>query len=186
MARIKPKNSINTQDQAVAAMSRLNQIDSRLAQWNLDEAEDIATIRTDHHEVQKKAGRPGLEAEKALLVKELEAWALEAQGTWEKRTMETPFGRFGMRTTTPAVRLIKRVVKNFQDAVELIMINLPDFARRVFEIDKDKILAADRDGSLDVASLARCGLEVKQEEEFWVETNASKDLEEAAKKLKGA
>lgn len=186
MARIKPKNSINTQDQAVAAMSRLNQIDSRLAQWNLDEAEDIATIRTEHHEVQKKGGRPGLEAEKALLVKEIEAWAEEASATWEKKTWETPFGRIGFRVSTPAVVLIKKIARTFKDAVENLSTYLPAFVRNTPDVDKEAILAAEREGTLEIAKLNRCGLMVEQKEEFWVETNASKDLDEAAKKLKCA
>lgn len=186
MARIKPKKSITTQDQAIAAMGRLNQIDTQLAQWDLYEAEQIAKVREEHVQLQRKAGRPGLEAEKALLIKELEAWASEASATWEKRTMETPFGRIGFRVTTPAVTLIKRVAKNFKDAVELVMLYLPDFVRQSYEVDKEKILAAEREGTLEMDKLARCGLEIKQEEQFWLETCASKDLDEASKKLKCA
>ncbi|MDN3515338.1 MAG: host-nuclease inhibitor Gam family protein [Candidatus Brocadia sp.] len=186
MARIKPKNSISTQDQAIAAMGKLNQIDTQLAQWDLCEAEQIAKVREEHVQLQRKAGRLGLEAEKALLIKELEAWAQEASAAWVKKTLETPFGRLGFRVTTPAVTLIKRVAKNFKDAVELVMINLPDFVRKVYEVDKEKILSADREGTLEMDKLARCGLEVKQEEQFWVETSASKDLDEASKKLKCA
>lgn len=186
MARVKPKNSITTQDQAVAAMGKLNQIDTQLAGWELCEAEAIAKVREEHVLLQRKAGRLGIEAEKALLVKELEAWAQEASATWERKTLETPFGRIGFRVTTPAVTLIKRVVKNFKDAVELVMVNLPDFVRKVYEVDKEKILSADREGTLEMDKLARCGLAVEQKEEFWVETAASKDLDTASKKLKCA
>lgn len=186
MARLKPKNSINTQDQAIAAMGRLNQIDTQLAQWDLYEAEQITKVREEHANLQKKAGRPGLEAEKALLIKELEAWAQEASATWEKKTFETPFGRLGFRVTTPAVALIKRVAKSFKDAVELVRQYLPDFVRQCYEIDKEKILSAEREGTLEMDKLARCGLTVEQKEEFWVETAASKDLDEASKKLKCA
>ena len=186
MARIKPKNSITTQDQAVAAMGKLNQIDTQLAQWDLYEAEQIAKIREEHVNLQRKAGRLGLEAEKALLIKELEAWAQAASATWERKTLETPFGRLGFRVTTPAVALIKRVVKNFKDAVEFVNLYLPDFVRQAYEVDKEKILSAEREGTLEMDKLARCGLTVEQKEEFWIETAASKDLDEASKKLKCA
>lgn len=186
MARVKPRNSVTTMEGAVSAMNRLNQIDTQLAQWDLCEAEQIAKVREEHVQLQRKAGRPGLEAEKALLVKELESWAEEASATWERKTLETPFGRLGFRVTTPAVALIKRVAKNFKDAVELVMLYLPDFVRQSYEVDKEKILAAEREGLLEMDKLARCGLTVEQKEEFWVETAASKDLDEASKKLKCA
>ncbi len=186
MARLKPKNRIKSKEQAEAAMARLNQIDTQLAGWDLDEAEDIAMVREEHVNAQNKAGRPLLETEKALLVKEIEAWAEEAQTSWEKRTLETPFGRLGFRVGTPAVVLIKRVARTFKDAVELLKKTLPVYVRETPEIDKDAILAADRDKTLDVGKLNRCGLRVDQEEQFWVETNASKDLDAASKKLKCA
>lgn len=186
MARIKVEKSITTQDQAFAAMAKLNQIDTRLAMWELCEAEQIAKVREEHVLLQRKAGRLGIEAEKALLVKELEAWAQEASATWERKTLETPFGRLGFRMTTPAVALVKRVAKNFKDAVELALLYLPDFVRKTPEIDKEKILAAEREGTLEMDKLARCGLVVNQKDEFWIETAASKDLEDASKKLKCA
>ena len=186
MARIKPKNSIKSKEAAIAAMARLNQIDTQLARWNLCEAEDIALVREDHHRLQKNAGRIGHEAEKALLLKELEAWAEEAAAAWPKRTMDTPFGRLGYRKTTPAVKVIKRMVKSFAEAVDLALLQFPQFVRKVFEVDKEAILAADREGEISCEELARCGLVVDQKDEFWVETTASKDLDEAAKKLKCA
>lgn len=184
MARVKPKNSIKTYANMEAAMMRLNQIDTKLAQWDLNEAEDIAMVRESHTTIQRQGGRPGLEAEKALIVKELEAWAEEASATWDKKTLITPFGRLGFRVSTPAVTIIKKVARNFKEAVELVLLQLPDYVRKVYEIDKDKILAADREGTLEVETLAKCGLEVKQDDEFWLETNASKDLDEASRKLK--
>ena len=186
MARIKPKNSIKTHDQAVSAMGKLNQIDTQLAQWDLDEANDIAMVRETHVNTQRKGGRPGMEAEKALLVKELELWAEGASSGWERKTLETSFGRMGFRVTTPAVTIVKRVVKNFKDAVELVMLYLPDFVRQSYEIDKEKILAAEREGTLEMDKLARCGLTIDQRDEFWLETAASEDLEKAAKKLRCA
>ena len=83
MARIKPKNSITTRVQAEAGMANLNKIDQVLAQMDLDEANAISAVRELHQGAQRVAGRPGLEAEKALLVKELEAWAEPCKDVFE-------------------------------------------------------------------------------------------------------
>ena len=189
MARIKPKNTITTKAQAEAAMAKLNGIDQSLARMDLDEAESIANVREKHQARQREAGRPGLEAEKALLVKELEAWADTDSETWPKKTMETPFGSLGFRVGNPAVVLIKKVAKNFDAALTLLQARLSVFVRQVPQIDKEQILALARDEERwpdYEGGLATCGLAVKQDDEFWIETNASKDLEAAAQKLRAA
>lgn len=186
MARIKPKNSITTKAQAEAAMSKLNNIDMVLANWNLQEANEIAALREYHAKAQRKDGRPSFEAEKALLVKELEAWADQDSATWPKKTMETPFGCLGFRVGNPAVVLIKKMAKNMKCALELLDEYSPQFVRDSPEIDKEAILAEARAKTLNEERLAKCGLAVKQDDEFWIETNASKDLEAAAQKLRAA
>ena len=112
MARLKPKNSITTRAQAEAAMAKLNGIDTELARMELDEAEAIGAVREKHARLQREAGRPGMDAEKALIVKELEAWADQDEATWGKRSYETPFGSFGFRVSTPAVVLIKKIAED--------------------------------------------------------------------------
>lgn len=186
MTRVKPKNSIITKAQAEAAMYQLNNIDMVLANWDIVEANAIAAVRAEHQASQKKAGRQRMEAEKALLVKELEAWANEDSATWPKKTIETPFGCLGFRVGNPAVVLIKRVAKSMKIALELLDEYVPEFVRDSPEIDKEAILAAARDETLNEERLAKCGLTVKQDDEFWIETNASKDLEAAAQKLRAA
>lgn len=186
MARLKPKNTITSRAQAEAAMSKVNEIDRQLADWDLAEADEIATVRMHHADRQRKAGRPGFEAEKALLVKEIEAWAEIDKERWEKKSIETPFGSFGFRVSQPTVVLIKKVASKFDAALELLQKSLKQYVRSVPQIDKDQILADDRGGVLDEAALAKCGLKVNQEDEFWIETCASKDLDAAAKKLRAA
>jgi phage host-nuclease inhibitor protein Gam len=186
MARIKPKNSITTRAQAEAALAKLNSIDASLARMDLDEAEAVAMVRDTHQHKQREAGRPGMEAEKALIVKELEAWAEGDAASWGKRSFETAFGTMGFRVGQPTVVLIKRIAKKWDAALELLRLHLEQYVREVPEIDKAQILADKTAGVLDVPQLAECGLEVRQEDEFWVETSASKDLEDAAKKLRAA
>ena len=86
----------------------------------------------------------------------------------------------------PTVSLIKKVARNFDTALELLKQRLPQYVRDVPQIDKEQILSDDRADVLNPQVLATCGLEVKQEDEFWIETAASKDLEDAAKKLRAA
>ncbi len=186
MTRIKPKNSITTREAAEAAMGHLNNLDMDLATWDLAEAREIAEVRERHAEKQKMEGRASHEDKKALIVKELEEWAQGDVAHWLARTIETPFGRFGFRTGNPAVALYKTVAKKLDEALERLSARMPDFVRMRPEIDKEKILAADREGTLDREKLLRCGLRVDQKEEFWVETQASKELEQAAKALKNA
>lgn len=186
MARIKPKNSIVNKEQAIAAMAKLNKIDMQLAEWDMEEANEIASLREKFAEAYKKGGRIGFEAEKALLVKELEAWAEQDSATWEKKTFETTFGKMGFRVSTPAVVLLKKIARNFKEAIGIVAVRIPAYIRQTMELDKEKILAEDRAGLLDTAKLADCGLAVRQEEEFWIESVASKNLEEASLKLKAA
>ena len=186
MARLKPKNTITSRSQAEAAMSKLNEIDRELAVWDLSEADAIATVRQEHADAQRRGGRPGFEAEKALLVKEIEAWAETAAATWPKKTMETPFGSIGFRVSQPTVVLIKKIASKFDYALTFLQQRLPEYVRSVPQIDKDRILSDARSEILDAGALANCGLAVNQDDEFWLETNASKDLESAAKKLRAA
>lgn len=184
--RIKPKNSIKSKADAEVAMAKLNNIDMQLAAWDLEEASEIAEVRERHAGIQKKGGRIGHEAEKALILKELEAWAENDVQHWEKKTMETSFGNMGFRISSPAVVLVKKIARNFKEALEFLRAKMPEYVREAFEIDKEKILAASRDETLKTDTLEKCGLKVDQAEEFWVETNASKDLEEAVKRLRAA
>ena len=186
MARIKPTNTITSRAQAEAAMAKLNQIDAGLARMDLDEAEAISAVREKHNRLQREGGRPGMEAEKALLVKELEAWAEGDVSNWPRKTIETPFGSLGFRVSQPTVALVKKVAKSFKDALVLLQAKLPCYVRQEPQIDKEKILSDERNNELRADALAKCGLEVKQDDEFWVETAASQDLEAAAKKLRAA
>lgn len=184
--RTKPRNTITTRALAESAMARVDTIDRSLAAFDLEEAEKIHNVREAFSRKRKDANCAGLEAERTLLIKELEQWAEADSHTWEKKTMETPFGRLGFRVSQPTVALVKKVAKSFKAALELLQARLPEFVRTAPEIDKEAILSASRADTFDGTSLRECGIEVKQDDEFWVESNAAKDLDEAAKKLKAA
>lgn len=184
--RLKPKNSITSREAAEAAMAQLNQIDLRLATWDLAEAREIAAIRERHAAAQKQEGRAEAEAQKALLVKELQAWAESDRETWPIKSIETPFGRLGFRERNPAVVLYRGVAKKLDEALDRLSVRMPEYVRKSPSIDKEKILAAHRDETLDAAKLHRCGLRIDEGEDFWIESQASAELEKAAKALKSA
>ena len=190
MSRTKIKESITSKQEATAAMCRLNIIDETIATWNLREAAEIARIREYHHQIQGKEGRPAFEAEKKLLLRELESWAKQDLENWGKaRSMATAFGAFGFRKGNPTVTLIKKKARNWNQALEWLQILgmvVYGYVRNAPEIAKDKILADHAAGELNEENLAKCGLQVTQKEEFWVETTAGKDLEDAAEKLREA
>lgn len=184
--RTKPKNTITTRALAEGAMARVDAIDRSLAALDLEEAEKIHGVREAFSRKRKDANCVGLEAERTLLIKELEQWAEVDSPAWEKKTMETPFGRLGFRVSQPTVALVKKVARSFKAALELLQTRMPEYVRNAPEIDKEAILSASRADTFDATPLRECGLEIKQDDEFWVESNAAKDLEEAAKKLKAA
>ncbi len=187
MARIKVKNTITTAAQAEAAIARIDATDRQFAQWDLEEAEAVQRVREEFAEKRKAGGYAGLEAERALLVRELEAWAETASADWKKKTMEFTCGRLGFRVSQPAVKLVRKVARSFKAALSLLE-NSPVsyYIRHEPKIDREQILADYREGDLDLPALSKCGLTVDQTEEFWVESNASKDLDDAAKRLRSA
>lgn len=186
MARIKPKNEIMTRDQAEEAMKRLDEIERRFAEWDLEEAAAVAEVRERFIEKRKAANYAGLEAQRSLLVKELQAWAETDSANWKGKTLPMQCGSVGYRVTQPTVKLIKRVCKSFADLLTGLKLLKPEFIRTKEEVDKEAILAAYREGTVDDAILATLGIKVEQADEFWIETSASKDLEEAVKKLRAA
>jgi len=167
-------------------MARINQIDMQFADWDLKEATAVSLVREQFAAMRKDNNYIGIEAERSLLIKELQDWAEVDSQNWDKKSLETPFGKFGFRVSQPAVVLVKKVARSFKQALELLQGKLPQYVRQVPEVDREAILAAGREGCLDERALKTCGLEIKQEEEFWVESAASKELEEAAKKLRAA
>lgn len=184
--RLKPKNSITCLEQAEAAMAKIDDIDRRLAGWDLEEAEAVQKVRDEFNEKRKAGGYIAIETQRAFLARELEAWAETDAANWGKKTVETAYGSFGYRFSSPSVALVKRVARSFKHALELLGKRLPVYIRTVSEVDREGILAAEREKTLDAKALRECGLEVRQANEFWIESNAAKDLEAAAKALRAA
>jgi len=185
MARTKPKDQITTLTDAIKAMKTINETDIKTAHWEIEEAKALSLVKEEFAEVRMKNKYGELISEKKLLVKDLQSWAKKEEPKWKTKTLTTPFGRLGFRKSTPAVKLIKRIAKNFKEALEWLKNNrFDEYIRTVEEIDKDAILADVRDKEITNEDIEACGLKVDQKDEFWVESNAASDLDKAVKELK--
>ncbi len=110
----------------------------------------------------------------------LQSFATEHQAELfaKKKSLEMAHGTIGFRTGTPKLKTLKGFT--WASALELVKRILPGYVRSVDEIAKDKLLA-DRDSEAVVVStpveeavpmadaLAGCGLQVVQDETFYVE-----------------
>ena len=184
MARIKVKNSIKNAEQAREAMDELNAIDTDIADVALREAKALQRVKVRYAGFRENGKHAEKKSRKGVLQVELKAWAESDSSSWETKTYETPAGRLGFRLSTPAVKLIKKIAKSFKASVELLRGDNSGFIRTVEEVDKEAILAAARHDDFDEAALRKCGLQVDQEDEFWIETEAAKALEKALNKLR--
>ncbi len=84
----------------------------------------------------------------------------------KKKSMESPHGIFGFRTGTPKLKTLKGFT--WASALELIKVYLPGYVRKTEETAKDKLLA-DREIKKVAENLSKCGIEVVQDETFFIE-----------------
>lgn len=75
-------------------------------------------------------------------------------------------GTIGFRTGTPKLKTLKGFT--WASAVNLVKEFLPSFIRTSEEVAKDKLLA-DRDEEGMTEKMAKCGIQVVQDETFYVD-----------------
>jgi len=123
-----------------------------------------------------------LEAEKETAFDTLQSFATENQAALfaKKKSFDMTHGVIGFRTGTPKLKTLKGFT--WASALNLVREFLPQYIRKTEEVAKDKLLA-DRDMELvplqhaagdDLtepmsAAMARCGIQVVQDETFYVE-----------------
>jgi phage host-nuclease inhibitor protein Gam len=98
----------------------------------------------------------------------IQAYAIEHRETLfaRRKSIEAPHGIIGFRTGTPKLKTLKGFTWNA--VTHLLREFLPKYVRIEEEPAKDKLLA-DRDKA-DVSELfQKCGLEVTQDESFYIE-----------------
>lgn len=109
-----------------------------------------------------------LETEKNESFDILHAYASENQEELfrKKKSLDMTHGVIGFRTGTPKLKTLKGFT--WASALQLIKEFLPDYVRQTEEIAKDKLLA-DRDTDDMIPHMAKCGIQVVQDESFFVE-----------------
>lgn len=108
------------------------------------------------------------EAEKEAALTIMQAWATENQETifGKKKSITTAHGTLGFRTSTPKLKTLKGFT--WASVTNLVKEFLPAYIRTKDEPMKDKLLA-DRENEEVMKHLEKCGIEVVQDETFYVE-----------------
>lgn len=98
----------------------------------------------------------------------LQAFATENQAELftKKKSLDMAHGVIGFRTGTPKLKTLKGFT--WASALQLVKEFLPDYVRQTWDIAKDKLLA-DRDTEAMLEKMAKCGIQVAQDETFYVE-----------------
>ena len=109
-----------------------------------------------------------LDMEKEQAFDTLQAYAVENQAELftKKKSLEMSHGVIGFRTGTPKLKTLKGFT--WASALKLVKEFLPSYVRQTEEIAKDKLLA-DRDAEKMAEQMERCGIQVAQDEAFFVE-----------------
>lgn len=109
-----------------------------------------------------------LEGEKEKAFDTLQAYATENQAELftKKKSLEMTHGVIGFRTGTPKLKTLKGFT--WASALQLVKEFLPGYLRQTEEIAKDKLLA-DRDVENIIPQMNKCGIQVVQDETFYVE-----------------
>lgn len=109
-----------------------------------------------------------LEQEKQVAFDKLQSFALENQTELfcKRKSLEMSQGVIGFRTGTPKLKTLKGIT--WAAALILTKDYLPEYIRTTEEIAKDKMLA-NREEEGMTEKLEKCGIQVVQDESFYVE-----------------
>ena len=160
-----------TREAADEAFAKYAKADAESAKITADIELQCAKIR------EKYAGRLAeLDAAKTVAFDTLQSFATENQAELfsKKKSLDMAHGVIGFRTGTPKLKTLKGFT--WASALQLVKEFLPGYVRKTEEVAKDKLLA-DRELVVTVdgkevpmrEEMARCGIEVAQDETFYVE-----------------
>ena len=155
-----------TREAADEAFAKYAKADAESAKITADIELQCAKIR------EKYAGRLAeLDAAKTVAFDTLQSFAFS-----KKKSLDMAHGVIGFRTGTPKLKTLKGFT--WASALQLVKEFLPSYVRKTEEVAKDKLLA-DRDMEVKVKDgedkvklsheMARCGIQVVQDETFYVE-----------------
>ena len=150
-------------EQADEAFATYAKSDAQVQKINADIELQCAKIREKYAD--KLAT---LTEEKDKAFDTLQAFATENQAELfsKKKSLDMAHGTIGFRTGTPKLKTLKGFT--WASALELVKEFLPDYVRQTWDIAKDKLLA-DRDAEEMLSRMAKCGMQVVQDEAFYVE-----------------
>lgn len=133
----------------------------------------------EEHAARMEAARLAeLDAAKTVAFDTLQSFATENQAELfsKKKSLDMAHGVIGFRTGTPKLKTLKGFT--WASALQLVKEFLPGYVRTTEEVAKDKLLA-DRDMEVKVKDgedkvklsqeMTRCGIQVVQDETFYVE-----------------
>ena len=152
-----------TSEQMETAFSEYAAADARLAKINAELDVQITKLRD------KRADEISQLTEKREKNFEIvQAFALENRDELfaKKKSMDGAHGTFGFRTGTPKLKTLRGFT--WASALNLIKAFLPDYVRTSEEPAKDKLLA-DREVPEVAAEFEKCGIQVVQDETFFIE-----------------
>lgn len=152
-----------TREAADEAFATYAKADAQVAKITADIELQCAKIR------EKYASKLAeLDAEKIKAFDTLQSFATENQAELftKKKSLDMAHGTIGFRTGTPKLKTLKGFT--WASALQLVKEFLPDYIRQTEEIAKDKLLA-DRDTEEMMPQMNKCGIQVVQDETFYVE-----------------
>lgn len=137
--------------------------DAKLAKINATMDEQITRIREKYSDDIMK-----LQDVKDKNFEVIQAFAQENKDSLfsKKKSLDLAHGTFGFRTGTPKLKTLRGFT--WSSALNLIKAFLPDYVRVIEEPAKDKILA-DRELPNVAANIGKCGIEIVQDETFFIE-----------------
>jgi hypothetical protein len=145
------------------ALSEYATADARIAKINAELDVQFTKLRDKvAYELEE------LDARKSKAWDVVEAYALENRESLfaKKKSIELPHGCIGFRTGTPRLKTLKGFT--WGAVTNLLKEFLPGHVRTVVEPAKDKLLA-DRADEQVFTHFRRCGIEVVQDEAFYID-----------------
>ena len=151
-----------SQEQANDAFATYAKADAQIQKINAEIELHCAKIR------ETQADRLSqLDAEREQSFDVLQAYAVEHPELFtKKKSLDMAHGTIGFRTGTPKLKTLKGFT--WASVLQMVREFLPGYVRTSEEVAKDKLLAdRDEDGMFD--KMSKCGIQVAQDETFYVE-----------------
>ena len=163
MTRVKkPVMTVKTIEDAEGAMAEYSIADAKIRKINAKMDEQITAIRQKYaDEIQEQISKRDNHLDDLHLFAESNPQLFE-----KKKSLELTHGVLGFRTGQPKLKLAKKM--NWQGVLELLKLKAKDYVRTVDEVAKDKLLA-DREEPATKLILKEVGVEVAQDETFYIE-----------------